>query len=142
MAITITTAEVKRKAMIAVDIYDDAIDDLIDEMQPALEHSVADCYLEDTANTDLQATLKLGMLDIMTGEFLEQLRREIGSAEQFQIAGLSVGEATQRGVDLIQQGASRLSPYLKSVLPMIAETASSSTTADTETTFSAAEEVW
>jgi len=142
MAITITTAEVKRKAMITTSDYDTSISALISEMQPALEYSIADSYLAATSDTNLQATLKLGMLEIITGEFLEQLRREVGSSEQFGVAGLTMGESPQRGVDLIQQGATRLAPYLKSALPMMSENLPASTTADEEAVFSVEEEVW
>lgn len=144
MAITISVTDVKRKAMIdsGDTTYDSAIGSLITEMQAALEHSVADSYLDDTSNAKLQATLKLGMLEIITGEFLEQLRREIGAAEQFSIAGVSVGTSTESGADLMQQGATRLSPYLKCALPMMADTASASSSQDEEMTFSAEEEVW
>ncbi len=144
MAISITTAEVKRKAMIASgdSTYDSDISSLITEMQPAIEHSIADCYYNDTSNAKLQVTLKLGILEIITGEFLEQLRREIGSAEQFSIAGVSIGVSTERGLDLIQQGGARLEPYLNSVLPMMSENSPATTTGDDETTFSQDEEVW
>ncbi len=144
MAITITVADVKRKAMIdsGDTTYDSAITSLISEMQAALEYSVADSYLDDTSNTKLQATLKLGMLEIISGEFLEQLRREVGAAEQFSVSGVSIGAATENGADLMQQGATRLAPYLKSVLSMMAETASTSSSQDDEMTFSADEEVW
>jgi len=142
MAITITTAEVKRKAMVTVSDYDASISALISETQPALEYSIADSYLAATSDTNLQATLKLGILEVITGEFLEQLRREVGAAEQFSVAGLAMGESPQRGVDLIQQGATRLAPYLKSALPMMSENLPASTTADAETEFSVEEEVW
>jgi hypothetical protein len=143
MAITITTAEVKRKAMIASSdtSYDSAISSLITEMQAPLEYSIADVYLNDsTAN--LQATLKLGILEIITGEFLEQLRREFGSSEEFSVAGVSVGASAQRGIDLIQQGATRLGPYLKGALPMMADSVPASTTSDQDTEFTIDEEVW
>lgn len=144
MAISILLEEVKRKAMIdsADETYDSAIEDLIDEMQPALEYSIADEYLDNTSDTNLQAALKLGMLEIITGEFIEQLRRQLGAAEEFSIAGVSIGAAQQRGVDLIQQGAARLAPFVKSVLPVTTDTASSSTTEDTEKVFSREEGVW
>lgn len=143
MAITITTAEVKRKAMIASadTTYDSAISSLITEMQAPLEYSIADVYLNDsTAN--LQAALKLGILEIITGEFLEQLRRELGSSEEFSVAGVSIGASAQRGVDLIQQGAARLAPYLKGALPMMSDAVPASTTSDRDTAFSRDEEVW
>ena len=144
MAITISVAEVKRKAGIAesVTTHDSAISALITEMQNPLEYSLADKYLSDTTNTKLQATLKLGLLEMITGEFLEQLRREIGSTEEFSIAGLSIGESAQRGVDLIQQGATRISPYLKSALPMVSESVCTSSSSDDEKTFSRNEGVW
>jgi len=142
MAISITAAEVKRKAMISTSSYDDAISALISEMQPALEYSIADSYLAATSDTKLQATLKLGMLEVITGEFLEQLKREAGASEQFSVAGLAIGPSSQNGVDLIQQGASRLAPFLKSALPMMSENLAASTTSDSETVFEVEEEVW
>lgn len=115
MAISITKADVKRKLMIASadTSYDSAIDTLISEMQPAIEYAIEPSCLGDTANTGLQATLKLGMLEIVSGEFLEQMRREVGSSEEFSIAGLSVGARPGGGVALLQQGAERLAPYMK-----------------------------
>lgn len=144
MAISITVADVKRKAMIGSGdtAYDSAISALISEMQPAIEHSIADCHLQNTTDTGLQAALKLGILEIITGEFLEQLRRQLGATEEFSIAGVSIGASASRGADLVQQGASRLSPYLNAALPMAVDTASSSSTADADTTFSVQEEVW
>jgi len=143
MAISITAADVKRKAGIdsAITTYDTAIGSLITEMQSPLEYSVADAYLNDTSNTKLQATLKLGMLEMIAGEFVEQLHREIGATEQFGIAGLTIGPSTATGIELIQQGATRLSPFLKSALPMMSETASASSTIDRDTTFAADEDI-
>jgi hypothetical protein len=144
MAITITTADVKRKAMIPSSEtgYDSAIASLITEMQAPLEYSVADVYLNDTTNTNLQATLKLGILEMITGEFLEQLRRELGSSEEFSVAGVSIGASVQRGVDIIQQGAARLAPFLKGALPMMSDAVATSTTVDQDTEFTVDEEVW
>ncbi|MHB9035096.1 MAG: hypothetical protein ACYC64_00415 [Armatimonadota bacterium] len=142
MSITITAAEVKRKAMISSTEHDTAISALITEMQGPLEYSIAPAYLGDTSNTNLQATLKLGMLEIITGEFIEQLRREAGMVEEFSAGGITIGASTLRGVDLIQQGATRLSPFLASTLPMMSASAADSTTIDSETVFSNDEEVW
>lgn len=138
MAISITASDVKRKAGIdsASTTYDAAVTSLISEMQGPLEYSIADQYITDASNSGLQATLKLGIVEMIAGEFVEQLRREIGSTEQFTIAGLSVGPSAATGVELIQQGATRLAPYLKSALPMMSETACSSSTADAEMAFS------
>lgn len=143
MAITITAADVKRKAGIesANTSYDTAIGSLITEMQGPLEYSITDSYLNDTSDTKLQATLKLGMLEMIAGEFVEQLRREIGATEQFGIAGVTVGASTATGVNLIQQGATRLAPYLKSALPMMSETQSLNSTSDADLVFAGDEGV-
>lgn len=144
MSISITTSDVKRKAMIAdtTTDYDSQISALIAEMQAPLEYSLEDSYLSNTADDKLQATLKLGILEIITGEFIEQLLREIGSTEQFTIAGVTIGKSDLSGVELIQQGATRLAPYLKCTLPMMGNTASSSSTTDKDAIFSPVEEVW
>ncbi len=141
MPITLTTADVKRKAMVTTSDHDSSIASLIAEMQPALEYSITDAYLT-SSDTNLQAALKLGMLEIITGELLEQLRRETGASEQLAVAGVTIGPAAQTGVELIQQGATRLAPYLKSALPMMSENLPASTTQDAEPAFSTEEEVW
>ena len=144
MAISITVADVKRKAGIdsANTSYDSAITSLIAEMQGPLEYSIADCYLGDTSNPKLQTTLRLGMLEMIAGEIVEQIRREPGGSEQFGIAGLTMGPSVAAGAELIRQGAARLAPYLKSALPMMSEAASANSTIDRDPTFSEDEEVW
>lgn len=139
MAITITADDVKRKAGVdsANTSYDGSIGALIAEMQSPLEYSIADIYLNDISDANLQATLKLGILEMISGEFIEQLRRETGATEQFGIAGVTMGPSTVTGVDLIQQGATRLAPFLKSVLPMMSETSVSSSSLDNDLVFSA-----
>lgn len=141
MSISITRADVKRKAMIGVTTYDDAIDDLIEEMQPAIEITIADIYLNDTSNTRLQAALKLGILEMICGEFIEQLRREEGATEQFSAGGVSIGQGGIGGVELITQGSARLAPYLASALPVLAESGQHSTSIDREPAFASAREV-
>lgn len=143
MAIMLTVADIKRKAGIdsAVTDYDTAIASLISEMQAPIEYSIADMYLNDTLNAGLQGTLKLGILEIITGEFIEQMRRETGATEQFGVAGVTIGPSGVSGVDLTRQGHARLAPYLKSAMPMDSETHCSSTTADAEPIFSIKEEV-
>lgn len=144
MSITINLTDIKRKAMIptADSSHDSSITALIAEMQGPVEYSIADMYINDTFDTKLQATLKLGILEIITGEFLEQLTREIGSTEEFSAAGVTLGATSIRGADLIQQGATRLAPYLKAALPQMSETASSSTTINNSTIFSTTGGVW
>ena len=142
MSITITKSDVKRKCMIPSSEtgYDDAIDDLIEEMQPAIEHTIADEYLGNTGDTDLQAALKLGMLELISAEFLEQMSREAGATEQFAVGGLTIGERKERGADLLTRGKARLEPYLKAALPMMSESEAKSTTVDAEAVF--ADEEW
>jgi hypothetical protein len=137
LSITIARADVKRKAMIPTSDtgYDTMVDSLITEMQPAVEYTLADTYLTDTTNTGLQAALKLGILEIISGELLQQLAREFGGTEQFSVGGVTVGEMKERGPVLIQQGAARLAPFLKSAQPMISDSTVQSTTWDTEPVF-------
>ncbi len=142
MAITITTAEVKRKCMITDSAYDASIASLISEMQPVLEYLIDETYLNDTANVGLQSTLKLGMLEIISGEFLEQLNREIGATGEVSAAGLSLGEERRTGLELIQQGTDRLAPYLKAELPMMLESLAMSNNSDLDMVFSTDEETW
>lgn len=115
MAVTITRAEIKRKSMIptADTTYDSGIDALIGEMQPSIEYTLAGEYLNDTGNTGLQATLKLGMVEIISGEFLQQLNREAGAAEDFSAGGITIGARKDYGATLAAQGAERLRPYLR-----------------------------
>ena len=142
MSITIATDDVKRKCMIPSSEtgYDDAIDDLIDEMQPAVEHTIADEYLNNTGDSDLQAALKLGILELISAEFLEQMSREAGATEQFVVGGLTIGERKERGADLLTRGKARLEPYLKAALPMMSESEAKSNTTDAEAAF--ADEEW
>ncbi|MEN6372303.1 MAG: hypothetical protein ABFD64_09860 [Armatimonadota bacterium] len=141
MAISITNADVKRKCMLPASdtTYDTSIDALIAEMQPAVEFTIADSYLANTADTRLQAALKLGILEVISGEFLQQLAREMGSTEEFSIGGVTIGQIKEHGPVLIQQGAARLASFLKSMQPMMTETNISSTTKDTEPVFAADE---
>jgi hypothetical protein len=139
MSISITTADVKRKAMIASadTSHDSDITALITEMQPAIEREIDPASLSDTSDTGLQALLKLGILEIITGELLEQLMRESGAGETFAAAGITIGPALRIGPDLVLQGKARLAPYLVSSL----DTARSNTS-DTEALFNLEEEVW
>jgi len=136
MAITITHAEVKRKSMIPASdtTYDNDIDALITEMQPTIEYTLADVYLSDTGNTKLQATLKLGILEIISGEFLQQLNREAGASEDVSAGGISIGARKDYGATLAAQGGERLSPYRK-VAEEEEDTGIASTTLSTDRTF-------
>ena len=144
MAITITRADVKRKCMIPTSetAYDTSIDSLISEMQSAVEYTIADSYLSDMGDVGLQAALKLGILEIVSGEFLQQLAREFGNMEEFSVGGVTVGQMKERGPELVQQGAARLAPFLKSLQPMMAESVVSSTTSGTDPTFDLEQKGW
>jgi hypothetical protein len=144
MAINISRVDVKRKCMIPVSdtAYDSQIDSLISEMKPGIEYDIAEVYLNNTSNTALQATLALGTLEIISGEFLEQLSREPGAMEQFSIAGVNIGERREKGQLLKTQGQARLAPYQKGNQPMMSETGILSTTKETEPNFSLDETVW
>ncbi len=136
MAITITRAEVKRKCMIpaADTTYDFDIDALVAEMQPSIEYAIADEYLSDTGNTRLQATLKLGILEIVSGEFLQQLNREAGASEDISAGGITIGARRDYGAALAAQGAERLRPYMKAA-QQVDDTGIASTTLGAARTF-------
>ncbi len=137
MAITITRAEVKRKCMIPASetTYDDDIDALISEMQPSIEYTIAETYLNDTGNTKLQAVLKLGILEILSGEFLQQLYREAGASEEFKVGSVTMGTRREYGSKLIEQGTARLRPFRKAIDGLSDEAQLSSTTRDADRTF-------
>lgn len=137
MAITITRAEVKRKCMIPASetAYDSDIDALISEMQPSIEYTIADAYLNDTANTRLQAVLKLGILEIMSGEFLRQLRREEGASESFKVGSITLGSKPEHGATLVEQGTARLRPFRKAIDGLSDEARITSSTIDSDRTF-------
>jgi len=134
----ITRADVKRRCMIAASdtSYDSAIDSLIAEMQPAIEHAVSDEFLNNAANTRLQAVIGLGILEIISGEFMEQMAAEAGASESLSVAGFSIGEAKSRGAAIAKQGWERLAPYLKASLPMSAECSILSSALEKEMQFS------
>lgn len=138
MAITIARTDVKRKCMISASdtTYDSQIDSLISEMKPGIEYTIAADYLGNTSDAALQATLTLGTLEIISGEFLEQLLREPGASEQFSIAGVSIGERKEKGELLKAQGQARLSPFLKANQPMMSECRILSSTRDIRPRFS------
>jgi len=113
--ITISITDIKRKCMVAetCQTYDAAIQALITEMQPALEHAIAPEYLQEDSGAGLQATLKLGMTEMLCGEFLAQRAREPGATEDFQVGQLRLGACLERGKALREQGSARLAPYLR-----------------------------
>lgn len=137
MAIVITKAEIKRKCMIPASetAYDSDIDALIAEMQPGIEYTIADSYLNDTGNSRLQALLKLGILEILSGEFIQQIFRKAGASESFKIGSLTIGARPQHGLKLIEQGQTRLCPFRKAVDDLLDVTQIASTNEDSDRVF-------
>ncbi len=117
MSLTITRADVKRKCMIpsAETSLDDAIDDLIAEMQPAIEYTLDPDCLADTSDAALQALLQLGVLELISAELLAQRYREPGFSEELQVGSVRVGPAWERGKALFEQGSERLAPFRRHV---------------------------
>ena len=111
LAITITTDDVKRKCMIDSSEFDSKISALISEMQPAIEQRILTEHLDNTGDTKLQALLKLGILEIISGEFCNQMNRDRSETEEFKAAGISFGAKPVNGDDLMAQGERRLRPY-------------------------------
>ncbi len=145
MAITITRADVKRKCMIpSTDTaHDTDIDALIAEMQPSIQYTIADQYLNDTSNANLQAVLKLGIMEVISGECLQQLYREPGASEGISVGGVSISPRQEHGAKLIAQGKERLRPFLKATNVSADDAAITSTTSETDRTFTMdSMEVW
>lgn len=115
MAISITRLEVKRKCMISSSdtSFDSYIESLITEMTPAIEQQIDPLHLANTADTRLQAALKLGALELVAGELLAQRAREPGFSEELQVGNLRIGQAWERGKALTEAGTLRLAPYLR-----------------------------
>lgn len=110
MAITVARDDVKRKCQISDTSQDSAIDALIAEMVPALEGSLAREALA-SADTRVQAAIKLGVTELVCSELLAQRAREPGFGEEFQVGGIRVGQFWERGRQLAEQGNARLAPF-------------------------------
>ena len=114
MAVTVAAADVKRKAMVTGNDYDGRIAALIAETVPALSAEIDEMWLAST-NPNIIAALNLGALEIVTGEFLEELSREAGAAEEFSLPGFTLGASKAKGDKLMARGRERLKPYLAKV---------------------------
>lgn len=116
MGLSITQAEIKEKAGITVADYDAQITNLIDEWTPVIEFAIEDQFLADTGNVGLQATLNLGARELIAGEFLAQLLRSPGAADEVRLGSTVVKPAYWRLADphgLKSQGLLRLGVFLK-----------------------------
>lgn len=116
MALIVTRARVKAKCGLADASQDAAIDALIAEIVPVMEHALLPSAVADTANAGLQATLNLGATEVVCGEFLAQRMREFGAWERVKVGEFEIAPAARELDDpfgLKAQGWARLSPYLK-----------------------------
>lgn len=111
MSLSVTRARVKEKCGISDSGYDSAIDSLISETVPAVEFAIRAEFVADTGNSGLQATLNLGALEVVCGEFLDQITRPPGTSEGLTLFGLALLAAKPSSIGA--QGLARLSPYLK-----------------------------
>ncbi|MCC6446209.1 MAG: hypothetical protein IT210_22500 [Armatimonadetes bacterium] len=93
--------------------YDAAITAHIARSQLAVEYRIAGDYLLDASAPGLQALLRLGVMEVLAGEFAEQAASEEGSVEAFQIASIRIGERSPDPAGLRTRGWERLAPFLK-----------------------------
>lgn len=117
MALSVTRARVKEKCSISSSTYDSTIDNLISELVPVIAFAIRDEHIADTGNSGLQATLNLAAAEIVCGELLEQIQREIGAMEKVKLGDFELWPPSPRdwlGVLAIRDsGWKRLAPYLK-----------------------------
>jgi hypothetical protein len=137
MSILVVRDDIKRKCRIALTdtTYDSDIDNLISEVQPGIEYTIADTYLSNISDINLQKILKLGIIEIISGEFLRQLLRESGSSESFSVGGITIGAASDHGGKLIEQGNARLQPFRKAIDGMTGEASVLSSTLNKDMEF-------
>ena len=116
MSLSVTLSKVKEKAGISVTTYDTKVTNLIADWIPVLEYAIDPAFLNDLANTGLQATLNLGATELVAGEFLSQLAREPGGSESLMFGWLEVQPSFKDLTDpfgLKRQGAVRIAPFVK-----------------------------
>jgi hypothetical protein len=113
--LTVSREDVKRKTRLGSE-YDAEIDTLIAEMLPVIEYAIDPLYLE-SPEPGLLATLNLGALELIAGEMLATLWREVSALVGFRFGWLQVFPPQELDrVDpsgLKTQGLRRLAPYLK-----------------------------
>ncbi len=113
--LTVTRDDVKRKTRLGSE-YDAEIDALIAEMLPVIEYAIDPLYLQEP-ESGLLATLNLGALEVIAGEMLATLWREVGALVGFRFGWLQVfPPQSLNPLDpsgLKAQGLRRLAPYLR-----------------------------
>ncbi len=112
-AIAITAAEVKEVLVINVTTYDTMITNTIASIKTGLLYDIDATYaaLNDSA---FDALIKRAFLEIIAGECLNSLRRQLGWTEGVSVPGITITNFTETGNDLIKTGNARLKPYTKS----------------------------
>ncbi|MCC6444108.1 MAG: hypothetical protein IT210_11730 [Armatimonadetes bacterium] len=144
MAIPIVRSDLKELLMIPASEtgYDTAIDNHITRALPVIEYQIRDSSLADVS-AGLQATLTLGALEVLAGQFWNQMNREEGASEVKIFSLQSDPEGDFREAKALEEkGWARLAPYLKNAdaLPVIVPVEEE---ADGSLVFSArAMEVW
>jgi hypothetical protein len=124
MSLIVLRSKVKEKCGITGTDFDSQIDSLIVDTVPVLEYAIAPGYIADTGNTGLQATLNLGATEIVSGEFLAQLGRQLGAYDWIVLGDFEVRPVTRMDTGdpsgLLAQGWTRLGPYLKEDVATVA----------------------
>ncbi|MBW7929427.1 MAG: hypothetical protein H3C58_15340 [Fimbriimonadaceae bacterium] len=120
MSLTVTRARVKEKCGVTGTDHDAAIDNLIAELVPAIEWTIASEHLADTGNVLLQGTLLLGATEIVCGEFLAQRLRVAGALDATTENDVRTEPFGRRNPSdpygLARQGWARLAPFRKANL--------------------------
>ncbi|HEY0867647.1 MAG TPA: hypothetical protein VGE01_09715 [Fimbriimonas sp.] len=114
MPLTVTRSRVKEKCGIGDTEYDTAIDNLIAELVPVIEHELEAAALGDA---EILTALNLGATEIVCAEFVLQVAREPGASEGFNLNGVELfsRKAAQDAESLRTQADARLAPYRRSL---------------------------
>ena len=121
--LTVNHADLKPLCAIAVSdtSSDSDLDALIAAQQPVLEYALDPAVLAATSsNTGLQATLTLGLAEVLAGEWLRRQARAPGLTDDFHVGPLAVTASrtdnpAQLGERLAAQGTKRLEPFLRAM---------------------------
>lgn len=132
MSLTVPLSRVKERCGLTTSVYDTLIANLTADLLSALTYAIEGAYIADTGNVGLQATLNLGALEIICGEFLVVHRQWPGVGDAVQVGDLRItpGEihAPNDPAGWKSQGWQRLAPYLRvpqaSLVPAVVASAS------------------
>lgn len=112
LALTVSRDRIKERCGVSGSDFDVIIDNLIADLVPAIEFSIQNDYINDTANTGLQSLLTYAATEIVTGECFAQMSRQFGFREKIRVGELSIESSTPLD-DQSAKGWSRLRPFLK-----------------------------